>query len=224
MRRKSLAFWVRGIEKLFPCGVPVTYTWTHPERMIQVLDELAERTGNGTHYFFPYGGGADLAGVDKGTEPRTVALAWSNGSVDLVRPTELTFCSFDLPLEWAYFLLKTIPLEPSRESGKARYSQAQYEDVLEIRPREYINRAHYDSGYFLDEEGRDVPLPASARLVTRYFGGVFVFFAKGSVYNWLPETYHGPQNQMSSEEFRKFVRNLADEYPHAPPFPIRRRR
>lgn len=48
-------------------------------------------------------------------------------------------------------------------------------------------------------------LPDSAKLVTRYLSGSFVFFSTRSHYNLDPGTYDGRHNKMDEKELRLYI-------------------
>ncbi|WP_440274004.1 hypothetical protein [Ferdinandcohnia sp. SAFN-114] len=113
-----------------------------------------------------------------------------------------SFCFYPVRVnsEWWYFRLNTRTFEPSgvyedlnldeevvsdifktKVESEVEWQMSYYgEEVLEIEPGEYVDRSFWginQLGY--DEDGDPIPLPRTARIVTRkYNGGSYVVFPK----------------------------------------------
>ena len=89
------------------------------------------------------------------------------------------------------------------------------EELLELRPHNYVERGYWDAGYYeLDEYGREVPLPDSARVIRRHlFCGSFLIVAKGSSWNASPRLgdYCGRHATQSESEFAGFLQTGVDD-------------
>jgi serine/threonine-protein kinase len=73
-----------------------------------------------------------------------------------------------------------------------------------------------DAGYYThDESGNEVKNPPGTRLVSRYFRGSFVIFAKGSPYNIglsaRYDAYNAQHDKMTAAKFRDFITKIIAE-------------
>lgn len=60
-----------------------------------------------------------------------------------------------------------------------------------------------------DEDGREIKMPDTARIVTRMInGGSFVIFPKYSLYNRNSATYDGRHNKVTNEEFASYIKDV----------------
>jgi serine/threonine protein kinase len=194
-------------KKLFPAVVPQRAIWVRKEDIISVLNILASTNSLG-HMFLPQGGGRGFGNASIGHEEDTIELARERGGASalIIKPKRLIFESFGLDWEWNYFRLETNYLDPiGVESGNCKPGY-HYEELVEIHPREYIDRMYWDYGEY---DGQY--LPDEARLVFRYVKGDFVIFQKTSIYNRIRSTYDGRHNKMDTELFRKYIAKLCEE-------------
>lgn len=76
---------------------------------------------------------------------------------------------------------------------------------MEIEPGKYVPYDHWDN-YEYD----GYPLPSSARPVTRFLKGSFVFFSTRSFYNGNRATYDARHNAKTEDEFRDYIRRSAE--------------
>jgi len=204
-RRKNLIQWEEFLKKLFENKIPAYCKWTSIDSIISVLNQIGAEQEL-THTFFPSGGGLDLTGAATSHERGCVELLFSGSNIKIVKPQSLSFHSFEDNYEWAYFRLETDCLELS---GVYEYDADESnsiircrEELTEISPGNYIDRGFWDENEYEGE-----PLPDESRIVTRYLNGAFVIFAKGSIYNIVPDTYDARHNKMNSEEFNKYIAN-----------------
>jgi len=201
-REKNLKAWDDFLLALFNGTVPDSCTWETKTDIIKILNEIGKNPQI-NHTFFPTGGGLGLSGAGVSVEKDCIEIYFDEHAADIVRPKVLIFQSFGRPYEWAYFRLETKDLE---QSGIYENLQGQREELTEISPGEYVDRSHWDEGFYgYDESGRDEPLPDTARVVTRFFSGAFVIFAKGSTYNAISGTYDGRHSKMTAEEFKQYI-------------------
>src|SRR5665648_91318 len=63
-----------------------------------------------------------------------------------------------------------------------------------------------------NEKGVRVLLPKNARVVSRYFTGSFVIFAKSSPYNKNHVTYDARHDRMNSKKFRQYIEKCIIEF------------
>jgi serine/threonine-protein kinase len=168
-----------------------------------VLKLIAERaTRNHVHH--PDGGGFDLTGAMEGSEPGCITLDMQGiGVVVLPRELTLTIPEQDPLTEWAYYRLETGDLAPTGIYEEVRRDR---EELVEMAPRAYIHRMHWDTGcYGSDEKGHSIPLPKEARLVFRYLRGPFLIVAKGSTYNASRLTYDGQHAMTTADQFKRMI-------------------
>lgn len=194
---ESLEEWKQVQLRIFPAGIPKSASWDDIPTMLSVLSAVAY-TNELNHMFFPNGGGLDLEAVRLSNEPGCIEL--HTGMASVVRPLRLTFESFGKYEDWAYFRLDTSALDPSGVYDSA----TDYEEVTEMAPGVYEDRSVGECGFFVDGDGVEKPLPRETRIVSRYFNGSFVIFAKASTYNEI-DPYQGAHNKVSSEEFRRLI-------------------
>ncbi|GIW75706.1 MAG: hypothetical protein KatS3mg104_0769 [Phycisphaerae bacterium] len=200
--RELNANWTAALNQIFSGNVPETARWDGPEAIANVLNKLGQRA-NSNHMFIPTGGGLDVRGAAPSPEPGCVEL--DVGAVAVVKPNELAFHAISGP-EWSYFRLECDELDAVDGDGK--YGS---EELTELQPGRYVDRSAWDAGFHgYDDNGFELKLPRSARLVVRYLRGAFVLFSKGSVYNQVSETYDGRHAKMSAEEFRRYIQRSAN--------------
>ncbi|MCF8070050.1 MAG: hypothetical protein K9L30_15825 [Desulfobacterales bacterium] len=208
-RKKNLENWDALLMEIFPEGIPDHYEWSDNKEIIRILN-LIGKDHNSNHTFLPRGGGFDLYGAKLSNENGCIDLQFSSSKkmAHIIMPEKLIFESFGSPNEFSYFRIETLELNPS---GVYEKLHAPYEEVVEVKPLEYIERSHWDEnilGY--DEDGYEIPLPESSRLIIRLLSGALVIFAKGSTYNAVSGTYDGRHNKMTGEDFRQYISSAVD--------------
>ncbi|MBU3098279.1 MULTISPECIES: hypothetical protein [Clostridium] len=82
--------------------------------------------------------------------------------------------------------------------------------MVDLGKANYIERKFWDIGFYYDKNGSKKEFSKMATVVTRYFNGSFVIFAKASTYNRVSSTYDGRHNKMSNERFRKYIQSAVD--------------
>lgn len=205
-RAESLAAWKQLVER----RVGRHAFWGNEDLhgMVAMLNEVAVGARQ-NHVLFPDGGGYDLSGAALSHEKGCIELRFG-GPTTIVRPVSLSMVVVDRdPLfEWAYFRLETAGLAPSGIYEDR--ADRPFEEVLELSPGEYVDRAYWDSGSLgEDENGRRLPLPDGARPLTRHFQGPFLIVAKASSYMAL-DKYIGFHAKWSAEEFRIAIQRLVE--------------
>jgi hypothetical protein len=194
--------WRDLIRNQFGPNIRATTTWAAPQDIVRVLSPFCAPNQN--HMFLPTGGGLDLGRVALSRENGCVELL-TEGVPHILRPSQMTLETFPDFL-MSYFRIDSNRLDPS---GAYDNLGEQYEEVVEIEPLRYIQRWTWDTGYYEhDENGREIPLPTTARLALRFFAGSVVIFAKGSIYNSLSATYDARHNRMNSAEFRAHIEEM----------------
>lgn len=187
--------WIDIQNKIFPNGIPKHCEWRKLEDIISILNTIGS-IKNSNHMFYPSGGGLDVISSNLSSEPNCIEIY--TGHTEILKPMKMTFESFEDPI-WNYFRIEILNLEPT---GIYKEKYDDYEELVEIEPRKYINRSHWDI-----DEYKGQKLPKSARIIMRHFKGSFVIFAKSSYYNMDTSTYDARHNKMSSNEFRAYIEN-----------------
>lgn len=153
-----------------------------------------------------------------------------DGIAHLVKPESLTINRISDSPDWWYLRLNGQPFPESgvyarddEESDEVDdifnkneemefYRKYRGEELIEIRPGEYVERYYWNInslGY--DENGDEIPLPKEAHTVVRMCGGwALVIFSKYVIYNQVLDTYDAKHNRMSEEQFREYIRRRAE--------------
>ena len=143
-----------------------------------------------------------LAVAVSATEAGCLELKTAPNTIYLVKPRLLELEYINQSPHDSFLLLTLDALKPT---GLYEEVGGQ-EEVVEIEPGEYCERGIWDQGYlYHDENGYEVPLPESSRLVVRWMGGKLLFVAKGTLWNGRSETYDGRHNKMTSGDIRRFI-------------------
>lgn len=201
--RRNPTEWNELIAKLFPIAPPTRAEWTQLDEICLVLSEVIAIPAL-SHMFYPNKGGNHLDGVSRGNEADTLMLHVKFGSHEILKPAKLTYESFGHDSQWNYFRLEAASLEPSGVEG-AVSSTGEYEPLTELFPGQYDSYQCWE-----DQQLNGKPLPRRARPVTRFLKGSFVFFSTRSIYNQTPATYDARHNKMTEENFRSYIRGLAE--------------
>ena len=189
--------------------------WTDPCQIIAVLNRIGNEARD-NHVHLPTSGGFDLQGAKISAEAGCIEVSVVAGSSPYItRPVRLVLNLMkNDPLgEWSFFWYETATLAPS---GVYKNLDPRYgEELLELSPRHSLERGYWDAGHYeLDDEGRERPLPDSARVVRRHlFGGPFLMVAKGSSWNASPTLgdYLGGHAKQSESEFAEFLQTGVDD-------------
>lgn len=203
-KEKNLYEWKEKIQEIFLNNIPESYEWNSIDEIIKILKVIGKNNSN--HTFLPTGGGLDLTGADYSEETGCIKL-YFGATYDIVKPFKLIFNCFGENYEWAYFRLETYDLEQSTVYETKCENR---EDVIDLGDANYIDINLWDRGFYYDENGNEKKIPKEATIVTRYFNGSFVIFAKSSIYNRVSSTYDGRHNKMSNEKFREYIQGAVD--------------
>lgn len=199
---RNLTEWTELTHKLFPLGAPTRTTWSNIDSICAVIDQIAKVKAL-NHMFYPTGGGHTVTGVSRAAETGLIALHVGEKSADILKPAKLTYESFGADMRWSYFRLEAAPLHPTG-IAKSLGLDGISEELTEIAP------GHYDSyACWQYDEFKGEPLPESARPISRYLSGTFVFFSTRSVYNQDAATYDARHEKMTEEEFRNYIERNA---------------
>lgn len=202
---RNLIEWSELTHKLFPLGAPTRTTWTNIDSICLVLAEISKVKAL-NHMFYPTGGGNTITGVSRAAERAMIALHVGGKTAEILKPAKLTYESFDSDASWSYFRLEAAPVPPTGIKNSLGMGGLS-EELTEIAPGSYepFSCWQYD-------EINGEPLPESARPVSRFLSGTFVFFSTRSAYNGDPSTYDARHNKMSEEEFRSYIERNSRRY------------
>ncbi|MCY8061580.1 serine/threonine protein kinase [Bacillus spizizenii] len=229
-RAEQMKLWRELAQDIFKEDVKNVQTIIDIDRIVEILNEVGENKAL-NHTFMPSGGGLDLEGSALSSEPGRIELRFSDYGAHIVEPVSLTFNPIGEDPEWWYYRINTKSFEPcgiyneredsqeenitetfksSRDKEVEELSNYYGEEVVEISPKNYIDREHWNTGYYgYDENGYENRLPSNSRLITRMFnGGDFVIFSKYSTYNRTTGTYDGRHNKVNDEVFRSSINNV----------------
>ncbi len=145
----------------------------------------------------------DIMSVGELNEPGCLEFLVSEKWVWVVKPGKLSLEYIsELPAD-SFLMLELDPLSPIfPDELHGDYS----ETVAELAPDRYEPGEVWDQNFFgYDDEGREIPLPDDARMVTRWLKGKILIVTKGSLWNGISETYDGRHNAMSLREIRDFI-------------------
>ena len=214
--QRTLAAWIAAVDLVDPAQAQ-TLIWSSSTEIIEALGPFMGRNFNHAH--LPTGGGNDILRVQRSTEVGCLDLVLSERHIYRVRPDRLILERIASDPGESFLLLELANLAPSdvyededdtHEDIARRLAYGQ-EEVVELAPGDFARRSIWDDGALgHDERGREIPLPDTARLVTRWFGGKILFVSKGSLWNGDPGTYDGRHNRAQSSDIRSVIeRSLA---------------
>lgn len=158
------------------------------------------------HMLYPQGGGLDFDSAEIANEEGCIALRSNIGTIDILKPKQFIFESFD-DYKWFYFLLEADQLTPVMT-----VEDVPSEELIEDVPGHYCNAIDFIYGVYDYDSGKK--LPQCARRVERYCKGTFLILPKFGYYNQQNSTYDGRQNNCTAEEFKTYIqkmKELADE-------------
>lgn len=204
----DLKKWESILLNLFQNNIPKSKTWINKEDIISVINSFVDNRHLASMYL-PYGGNVDLAGSNISDEKDCIEFPLERLAI-ILKPKKLTFESFGDKYEWDYFRLETSELNPS---GVNDPSTSIYEELTELDSNNYVSKDYYYKEFLeYDENGNEVLLPETARLITRIFSGSLVIFAKASMYCHQPENDEGIHNKYSETGFRKYIEDSILRY------------
>jgi serine/threonine-protein kinase len=198
--------WRSAITAQFGALVPKSTTWEDLDQIIEVLRKVVENTNN--HALFPKGGGMDLLTVRRSRESGCIELSVEQRVVYVARPKRLFFEHIERSPKDAFFLLELDTLAPS---GIYEELASTDEELVDLPPGEYVDRAMWDQGYTgHDESGNEIPIPDEARLVIRLLKGKVMLLSKGSYWNSISGTYDGRHSEMTADQIRCAIESALD--------------
>ena len=210
---ESRKFWDSSVANINGSKAATT-VWRGQTKIIEVLNPFM---GRFNHAHYPTGGGLDFLSVRPSSEAGCIEFSTGDRAADVVKPRSLTLEYIEAPGN-SFLLLELDDLRPSgiyeidkEDEGEDREIIRTREELVEIATGEYVDRSVWDQGFLgHDESGHGMPLPDTARLVTRWLSGKILIVAKGSLWNGVPATYDGRHNKMRAADIRSIIeRSLA---------------
>lgn len=195
---------------------PSTVIWRNKQHVIGIIKQLSKLNFN--HTFIHGGGGMDLLEIDEFLDSKESGMVKINLGFDyeVFNINRLIWENPNGDPEFSYFRLELEEIDPifpevvkemdsyveSLHFGDetADYDdKTVYEDLLVDSNGEY-------SFYNGDEDGR--------LYIRRWFKGTFLIVPKGSMYNYINETYDGRHSKLNADEFREYMELLQYFYRH----------
>lgn len=194
---KNIQDWEEKIIKIFPIAIPNECTWFDDIDIINVLFTLcSNKTAN---IFYPEGKKTGLYGVDFSKENKCIELITDN-TIDIVKPTKLSFHYYDEAFEWSYFRLETENLKQVCKNQNELYK----ESLICLDNGEYIDILD-DIEKYCDDNRTD-KIIEDAIIVNRYLKkSSFLIFARSS---YFQEFYNKSFNLYSDEELSNMIEDL----------------
>lgn len=207
IRAGWLSQWDNVFAQLFPVAIPTRSEWHEQQQVIAVLNTIG-LIQDLNHLFHPHSGGMDLTGASPSHEDGLLELQFGP-TARVVASRKLTCEIYPTNNEWSYFRLDTDPIPLTHLHTEVDATGC--EEVLEVFPGEYVDRSSWDQGFLgYDENGDEIPLPQSARIISRLVtGGPMVIFFKGSRYNDDPRSYDALHSNLSAEQFLAYIEESA---------------
>ncbi|MCU8030895.1 protein kinase [Shewanella sp. SM73] len=202
---RNLLEWLELQKVIFPLGAPCRTEWTDTDAIIAILNEVS-RVKSLNHMFYPTGGGNTLRSVSKAEESGMIVLHVYEKIAEILKPKKLSFESFGLDPQWNYFRLEVESTEATGVENSLNREKIS-ETLCEISPGNYID---YNNWEYNEYQGKE--LPESARVITRFLEGAFVFFGTRSIYNRTSGTYDARHNKMTEKQFRNYIATNAKSH------------
>lgn len=195
---KNIQDWEEKIIKIFPTAIPNECTWFDEIDIINVLFTLcSNKTAN---IFYPEGKKTGLYGVDFSKEDKCIELITDN-TIDIVRPSKLSFHYYDEAFEWSYFRLETENLKKICKDQNELHK----ESLICLDNGEYIDILE-DIEKYSNNDRADDRIIEDAIIVNRYFKkSSFLIFARSS---YFQEFYNKSFNLYSDEELSNMIEDL----------------
>jgi len=208
---QNKADWAAAIHQAFGSAPPRSAQWTDLDAILHVLTPFMGQNLNYT--ILPSRGGLSMRSIARSPELECLEFCPGNDTAYPFHPTTLFFEYFPESPWNSFFLVETKSLQPCGvyEKSNSRY----VEEVVEVSPGEYIDRSHRETGILgYEENGREIPLPETCRLVVRHMQGKFLIVAKRSIWNCAISRYGRRHSQMTAQQIREQIQRVLDSDSH----------
>lgn len=101
---KNIQQWEEKLIQIFPTAIPNRCVWYDEIDIVNILFTLCYKNLN--NIFYPDGQVFNLYGVDFSKENKCIDLI-TESTVDVIRPTKLSFHFFEDAYSWSYFRLES---------------------------------------------------------------------------------------------------------------------
>lgn len=194
---KNIQRWEEKIIQIFPKAIPNTCIWKDEIDILNILFTLCDKNLN--NIFYPNGQVYDLMGVDFSKEDRCLELI-TDSSIDVIKPTKLSFHYYDEAFSWAYFRIETDNLE---QTPIYDYKCLYKEDLVMLDNGQYIDIYNWYRGEYEDENNIIRQFSNKDQIISRFLSkSSFLIFPKGSYFNNI---YEKSYNMLESDELENTI-------------------
>jgi len=194
--------WIGAINEVVGSNPPATSVWRTRDAIAEAAQPFARAVN---HLLFATSGGHDVQAVAFGREAGTIVFRIREKLVYIAKVATMALEYIPESPAESFIIFELADLPPvgvydDRERG------ARSEELVEITPGQFAAREVWDAGSAeRDEDGDEIPLPDSARLVHRLFNGRLMMVTKGSLWNRPSWTYSGLHDRMTNDEIRSAI-------------------
>ncbi len=203
--KKSQSNWRFLLKRIFGNHVtpPSECKWNKVEDVVSILEKVNQLPVP-RYMFLPDGGDLDFTQVELASDYESLDIH-SGGLVYRLKPKNLIFARFSVSA-WNYFLLELEEQTPVIGDHVDEYT----EEVVEDKPGHYVSATDFVYGVYDYDTG--LPLPAGARLMTRFLRGKILIVLKLGPYNFINESTDGRHANCTSDEFKNYIASLENAY------------
>ena len=170
---KNLQKWEDKIVQIFPNAIPNSCKWIDEIDILNILFTLCDKNLNNIYY--PNGQVYDLMGVDFSKEDRCLELI-TGDSIDIIKPTELSFHYFNEDFSLAYFRIEIDNLD---QTSIYDYKCLYKEDLVMLEDGEYIDIYNWYRGEYEEDNKIIRKLGRNDQVVSRFLNkSSFLIFPK----------------------------------------------
>lgn len=197
---KNIQNWEEKIIQIFPTAIPNKCEWHDEIDILNILFTLSYRNLN--NIFYPDGQVLSLFGLDFAKEDSCIEL-YTGESIDIIKPTKLSFHYYDNEYSWSYFRVEIDNLSPVLNSkDKDTYK----ESLICLENGKYIDSKNWINSYYYDENNNKIEFCVADQLVNRYINkSSLLIFAKESPFKWI---YNKTLNSLSEDEIARIIEDL----------------
>ena len=197
--QRAGAEWAAAIQSL-GIGRQSSTVWSDLEAIEEALQPFMGSGRN--HALLPSGGGADYLSIGRSEERNCLEAVAADRGAYVFKPRSLTLEHFPQQPQESFLLLELKTLKPS---GLYQGDDDDYEELLDVPGKGYMRREIWDRGFIgYDDDGREIAVPDSARIVSRLLSGKILLVANGSIWN-TRSGYDGEHNQMTAAQIRALI-------------------
>lgn len=197
---KNLQKWEDKIVQIFPNAIPNSCRWIDEIDILNILFTLCDKNLNNIYY--PNGQVYDLMGVDFSKEDRCLELI-TGDSIDIIKPTELSFHYFNEDFSWAYFRIEIDDLD---QTSIYDYKCLYKEDLVMLEDGQYIDIYNWYRGEYEEDNKIIRKLSSNDQVVSRFLNkSSFLIFPKSSPFHNI---YNKNYNMLDSDDLVKVIEDF----------------